>query len=102
MIFSKCVIDLTFVIMCSLIQMSFCRPVLSDSKTESDINYLIGLGNSLEWGVDSNISVSAEHKLLKRRMSHLDLNELYDKCNYLNNMVEISNRYVFPIGLLKI
>lgn len=90
MIFSKCEINLTFIIICSLIQRAFCRPIVPDS----DMNYLIGLGNSMEWKTDNNNSLTEEHKLLKKRMSQLDLNELFDKCNYLNNMVEINNRYV--------
>lgn len=51
------------------------------------------LDNSSEQAMENN-SLAAEHKLLKSKISEMDLNELYDKCHYLYNMVEISNRYV--------
>lgn len=67
---------------------------MSDGEADTDMNFLVGLGNSLEWGIENNGSVKTEHKFLKKRMSSLDLNELYEKCNYLNEMMEMNNRYV--------
>lgn len=90
MILSICDFNLIFIIICSYFKLSLCRPLLQDSKTDPEMMFL---GSRSERTME-NISLVAEHKLLKKKMSELELNDLYDKCDYLYKMVEISNRYV--------
>lgn len=80
--------------MCSFFQLSFSRPISPNREREPDIDFLIGLENNADWEDESDRSLATEHKLLKKKMSDLDLNELYEKCNHLSNMAEVANRYV--------